>query len=207
MAFLPATDSHRECVESLSPSQGYQTLADLHRGQRILVLGGSGGVGTVGVQIARHIGAHVIATCSGRNVALVRSLGADEVIDYTAVDLATLAIEPVDVVYDTVGGHYRDTSRLLRPGGVYLTIAGDVHAPMDIPRLVDSAYTMVARSWPFTAHKYRFYTIKADSQTLKQCVLRLCFGGASCGAAKTAESELCRRLLVPCIWAPAGLLS
>ena len=82
---------------SLSPSQGYQTLADLHRGQRILVLGGSGGVGTVGVQIARHIGAHVIATCSGRNVALVRSLGADEVIDYTAVDLATLAIEPVDV--------------------------------------------------------------------------------------------------------------
>ena len=90
---------------------------------------------------------------------------------------------------------------------MYLTIAGDVHAPMDIPRLVDSAYTMVARSWPFTAHKYRFYTIKADSQTLKQCVLRLCFGGASCGAAKTAVSELCRRLLAPCIWAPAGLPS
>jgi NADPH:quinone reductase-like Zn-dependent oxidoreductase len=73
-------------------------------GQRILVNGASGGVGTFAVQIAKALGAHVTAVCSSRNVALVRSIGADEVIDYTKEDF-TRSGERYDVLLDIAGSH------------------------------------------------------------------------------------------------------
>lgn len=95
--------------------------ARLQPGQSILINGASGSVGTVAVQIARHIGAHVTAVCSTRNGELVRSLGADEVIDYTREDF-TQRTGAWDVVFDAVGKSSFTRARgALKPGGVYMT--------------------------------------------------------------------------------------
>jgi NADPH:quinone reductase-like Zn-dependent oxidoreductase len=89
-------------------------------GRRVLVNGASGGVGTFAVQIAAGLGAHVTGVCSTRNVELVRSLGAAEVIDYTAQDL-TRTRERYDVVLDDVLNHPPSVmARLLAPGGTFI---------------------------------------------------------------------------------------
>lgn len=96
--------------------------AKLAKGARILVQGGSGGVGTFAVQLARLAGFHVIATTSTGNRALVESLGADQVIDYRTEDL-TRAVKDVDLVFDTVGGETLTRSfGLVRKGGQLLSI-------------------------------------------------------------------------------------
>jgi NADPH:quinone reductase-like Zn-dependent oxidoreductase len=94
--------------------------AGLRAGQRILVYGASGSVGTAGVQLAKHFGAHVTAVCNTENVELVRSLGADVVIDYEREDF-TKNGKAYDVVFDAVGKHsFRRSRRSLKPGGVYV---------------------------------------------------------------------------------------
>ena len=94
--------------------------ADLREGQRILVYGASGSLGTAAVQLARHFGAHVTAVCNTRNVELVRSLGADVVIDYLHEDF-TKNGETYDVILDAVGKHsFRRSRRSLEPGGIFL---------------------------------------------------------------------------------------
>jgi NADPH:quinone reductase-like Zn-dependent oxidoreductase len=93
-------------------------------GKRILVYGASGSVGTAGVQLARHFGAHVTAVCNTPNVELVRSLGADEVIDYLQEDF-TKNGETYDVIFDAVGKEsFRRCRRSLRSGGLYLPTDG-----------------------------------------------------------------------------------
>lgn len=95
--------------------------APLKPGQRILINGASGAVGTAAVQLAKHLGAHVTAVCSAANVQLVRDLGADEVIDYTSTDF-TDAEAVYDVIFDTVGKSiFTRCRRALARGGVYLT--------------------------------------------------------------------------------------
>ena len=79
-----------------------EDLAKLKPGERVLIVGASGGVGVYAVQIAKHLGAEVVAVCSGRNADLVRSLGADAVIDYTREDPREAAGE-FDVILDCVG--------------------------------------------------------------------------------------------------------
>jgi len=95
--------------------------AGLRPGQSILINGASGAVGTAAVQLAKHYGATVTAVCSGRNTALVRSLGADHVLDYTVEDFATRT-DAYDVVFDAVGtSSFRRSKAALKPGGIYLT--------------------------------------------------------------------------------------
>ena len=104
------------------------TLA-LQSGERILVQGGAGGVAGFAIQLAKHIGAHVTATCSARNIGYVRSLGADEAIDYNAQDF-TEAISDCDAVFETVGGDVAQRSfAVLRPGGRAAFIASGSDAP------------------------------------------------------------------------------
>jgi NADPH:quinone reductase-like Zn-dependent oxidoreductase len=98
--------------------------AKLRKGQRILIYGGSGSIGTAGVQLARHFGAGVTAVCNPKNMELVRSLGADEVIDYTQQDFTGNG-QTYDVILDAVGTlRFRDCRGSLRRGGVYLATDG-----------------------------------------------------------------------------------
>jgi NADPH:quinone reductase-like Zn-dependent oxidoreductase len=86
-------------------------------GSRLVVYGASGSVGTAAVQLAKHFGAHVTAVCNTKNVELVRSLGADEVVDYLRQDF-TKNGETYDVVFDAVGKHsFRRARRAIEPGG------------------------------------------------------------------------------------------
>lgn len=101
--------------------------ADIRRGQHVLIYGASGAIGTAAVQLAKHAGAIVTAVCSGANIELVRSIGADEVLDYTTVE--SVGDRRFDVVFDAVGR--RKTSRLrtaceqaLAPGGRNISVDG-----------------------------------------------------------------------------------
>jgi NADPH:quinone reductase-like Zn-dependent oxidoreductase len=94
--------------------------ADLREGRSILVYGASGSIGTAAVQLARSRDADVTAVCNTKNMELVRSLGADRVIDYTQEDFAKNG-QTYDVVFDAVGKHsFRRCRRSLRPGGLYV---------------------------------------------------------------------------------------
>ena len=94
--------------------------ADLREGRSILVYGASGSVGTAAVQLAKQFGAHVTAVCNTKNLELVRSLGADEVVDYTQEDF-TKNGEMYDVIFDAVGKHsFRRSRRSLKAGGTFV---------------------------------------------------------------------------------------
>jgi NADPH:quinone reductase-like Zn-dependent oxidoreductase len=98
--------------------------ADLRKGRRILIYGASGAIGTAGVQLARHFGADITAVCNTKNLELVRSLGADRVIDYTQEDF-TKNGETYDVIFDAVGKQsFRRCRGSLEPGGIYLPTDG-----------------------------------------------------------------------------------
>ena len=98
--------------------------ADLRVGQRVLIYGASGAIGTAGVQLARYFGADITAVCSTKNLELVRTLGADGVIDYTQEDF-TKNGEKYDVIFDAVGKHSFDRCvGSLKPGGLYLATDG-----------------------------------------------------------------------------------
>jgi len=106
--------------------------ADLRKGLSMLVYGASGSIGTAAVQLAKHFEADVTAVCNTKNVELVRSLGADGVIDYKRDDF-TKNGETYDVIFDAVGKHsFRRCRRSLKPGGIYIeTDLGFLwHVPM-----------------------------------------------------------------------------
>ena len=112
-------------ISALTAWQALIDRAHLSAGQRVLIHGGAGGVGSFAVQLARHQSAHVIATASSANTDFVKALGADEVIDYRITPFETV-VGDVDVVLDTVGGNTRDRSwGVLRKGGCLVTIAAD----------------------------------------------------------------------------------
>ena len=108
-------------VGALTSWQAIFDLANLQNGQRILITGASGGVGSLAVQLAKAKGAFVIGTASGKNEAFVRGLGADEFIDYTKKKFEEL-VKDVDVVFDTVGGETLARSfQTLKKGGFLIT--------------------------------------------------------------------------------------
>jgi NADPH:quinone reductase-like Zn-dependent oxidoreductase len=98
--------------------------AHVHKGQRMLIYGASGAIGTAGVQLAKYFEADVTAVCNTKNLELVRSLGADRVIDYTQEDF-TKNGETYDVIFDAVGKHsFKRSKGSLKPGGVYVATDG-----------------------------------------------------------------------------------
>jgi NADPH:quinone reductase-like Zn-dependent oxidoreductase len=134
-------------------------------GSQIVIYGASGSLGTAAVQIAKHFGAHVTGVTSTRNVELVRSLGADEVIDYTREDLTRHG--PVfDVVIDAVGKYaYHWGRRALKPGGIYVETD---FGPYKLETLVTAIATL-----RFGSRRLRFASgrrSKADVQFMKGLV-------------------------------------
>lgn len=108
----------------LTALQGLRDVGQLKPGQKVLINGASGGVGTFAVQIAKSLGAEVTAVCSTRHVDKVRSIGADEVVDYTKEDFAERE-QRYDVMLDLVGNRsLSDCKRVLNPKGVFVSSAG-----------------------------------------------------------------------------------
>lgn len=122
--------------------------------ERVLVVGASGGVGHIAVQIARAAGAHVTGVCSGRNAELVASLGANEVIDYTKPD-AFKDKGPFDVVLDCVGGSPSAWTKMLVPGGRF---ASCLPGPAVFAR---------AALNPFTSRRVRAVMLKSNAADLR----------------------------------------
>ncbi len=118
-------------ISALTAWQGLFVHAHLQPGERVLIHGGAGGVGTFAIQLARHLGAFVIATASARNLQFVTQLGADRAIDYNTAPFEEAA-DPVDVVFDTVGGETLERSRALTSQGARLvTIASGAENSTD----------------------------------------------------------------------------
>ena len=118
-------------ISALTAWQGLFDRCNLQPKERALIHGGAGGVGLFAVQLAHWRGAHVLATASSQNVDFVRSLGADEVIDYKAARFESVARD-VDVVFDAVGGETLDRSwGVLGPNGRLATIAAQSEGTRD----------------------------------------------------------------------------
>ncbi len=129
LAFKPAQLNYEEAA-ALPFGAGtalyfLRDLAKIQRGQKVLVNGASGGVGVYAVQLAKYYGAEVTGVCSTANVELVKSLGADRVIDYTQQDF-TRNGETYDIIVDTVAGRtsFARCRNSLAPQGLYLAVAG-----------------------------------------------------------------------------------
>lgn len=134
----PGALTHEETATlplgALTAWQGLFDHGALQLKERVLVHGGSGAVGIFAVQLAHRHGAHVIATASTPNLAFVKSLGADQVIDYKTSRFQDL-VRDIDIVFDTVGGETRELSwSLLKPTGRMITIAADGESSTD-PRV------------------------------------------------------------------------
>jgi NADPH:quinone reductase-like Zn-dependent oxidoreductase len=112
-------------ISGLTALQALHDVIDVKAGQRVLVIGAGGGVGTLAVQIANVYGAHVTGVCSGAKAELVRSLGADEVIDYAREDV-TDGRRTWDAIVDTAGRRsLRSLRRALAPKGALAIVGGD----------------------------------------------------------------------------------
>lgn len=111
-------------VAAITALQALRDSGRIQPGQKVLINGASGGVGTFAVQIAKSFGANVTGVCSTRNVAMVRSLGADHVIDYTKEDF-TEGAQRYDLILDNVGNHSLSAFRgVISPSGIYVGIGG-----------------------------------------------------------------------------------
>lgn len=132
LAPKPDSLSHTETAAvPLSALTAWQALfhhGDLREGQRVLIHGGAGGVGSFAVQLARWRRAHVIATASARNAAFLRELGAHEAIDY-AVERFDEKLHDVDLVLDTIGSETQERSwKVMRRGGILIALTAPVPA-------------------------------------------------------------------------------
>lgn len=141
----PVSLKHAEAavvpISALTAWQGLIDRAHLSEGQRVLIHGAAGGVGSFAVQLARYKKAHVITTASAANADFVKTLGAHEVIDYRTTPFESV-VRDVDVVLDTVGGDTRDRSwGVLRKGGQLVTIAADAERSSQ-PRVRDAFFVV-----------------------------------------------------------------
>ncbi|HUH62228.1 MAG TPA: NAD(P)-dependent alcohol dehydrogenase [Terracidiphilus sp.] len=121
-------------IAGLTALQALRDKGRLQPRQRVLINGAAGGVGTFAVQIAKALGAGVTGICSGKNVEMVRSIGADRVIDYNREDF-TKSSERYDLILDCIGNHsLRECIRAMNPKGTYVMVGGKAgrwFSPMD----------------------------------------------------------------------------
>lgn len=158
---IPLADAAAIPVAALTAWQALFEHGGLTPGQRVLVNGAGGGVGGFTVQLAKQAGATVVATASPRSAAIVRSLGADQIIDYTAVNVADVMREPADLVVNLVAGSREDTEALLgvtRPGRIL------VSATSPGGEFLDSGVRVT------------FFSVRSDTAQLAQIAARVAAG-------------------------------
>ena len=163
----PASVSFEQAASSpiagLTALQGLRDQGHLERGQRVLINGASGGVGTFAVQIAKSMGAEVTGVCSTRNVAMVRSLGADQVIDYTKEDFTRIAGR-YDVMLDCICNHsLAARRRVLKPTG-RLVIIGAPPGRTFVGMLASILTPLVVS--PFVSQKLTVFMARAGQADL-----------------------------------------
>lgn len=132
----PQSLTHEEAASlPLVTLTAYQCLAEVglvHSGQNVLIHAGAGGVGTVAIQIAKHLGARVITTCSARNADFVKALGADQVVDYTKNRVDNV-VSNVDVILDSLGeSAFESNLKMVRRGGRIVNIT--INVPYHVQR-------------------------------------------------------------------------
>jgi NADPH:quinone reductase-like Zn-dependent oxidoreductase len=157
-AALSHVDAAALALTGLTALVSVEDTLKLKAGETILIQGGAGGVASFAIQLARHIGARVITTASVRNVAYLREIGADEVIDYNTADF-TKSVSNVDAVFDTVGGDVATRSfAVLKPGGRAAFIASGTKAPVPDRTDVTALRPAVGRDRP---HLERIVALQA----------------------------------------------
>jgi NADPH:quinone reductase-like Zn-dependent oxidoreductase len=145
---LSHVDAAALALIGLTASVAVEDTLKLKAGETILIQGGAGGVASFAIQLSKHIGARVISTASTANLAYVRGLGADEVIDYKTTDFRQ-AVSNCDAVFDTVGGDVAVRSfAVLKPGGRAAFIASGAQAPKPDRSDVTSLRPAVGRDRP-----------------------------------------------------------
>lgn len=123
---VPFEQAAAVVTAGLTALQGLRDRVRVQPAQKVLINGAAGGVGTFAVQIAKWLGAHVIGVCSTRNADMVRSIGADRVVDYTREDFARSG-ERYDVILDMIGNRsLSDCRRALTPRGTYALVGGNL---------------------------------------------------------------------------------
>ena len=156
-------------IAALAALHALRDVGKVQPGQRVLINGASGGVGTFAVQIAKALGAHVTGVCSTRNVGFVRSIGADEVIDYTREDFAEGGAR-YDLIFDNVENRsLSDCRRALKPSGTLILNSGS--GARGIALLLRLIKPLVLS--PFVRHSLRRYLSvpnHADLVALKELV-------------------------------------
>lgn len=155
----------------------WQALVDLARikpGQKVLIHAGAGGLGSTAIQVAKHLGAYVATTASGRDSEKVRNLGADEVIDYTKAAFAEL-LSDYDFVLDSLGGENLAKSlAILKPGGLAISVVGppdtsfaaQLGRPLLRPLMALLSFKVRSRAKRLGVH-YSFFFMRADGSQLK----------------------------------------
>ena len=152
VALKPKTISHNEAASlplaGITAWEALITTAQLSTGQKVLIHAGSGGVGSLAIQLAKSRGAYVIATTSGKNAALVKSLGADEVIDYQTQNFSEI-LSNIDVVFDTLGGDIQEASwSVLKQGGILVSIVNPPSEEKAKAQGVRSAFVFIEPNAP-----------------------------------------------------------
>ena len=173
IAKIPENLSYQDAVALCfggTTALNFFTLGKLTAGETLLINGASGAVGTMAVQIAKHLGAEVTAVCSGANAELVKGLGADHVIDYTTDDFTTNG-QRYDVIMDNQGNApYSRVKGSLQPDGRFLMIVGNLWQMVAASRQKATVNSGANDSSTTTADRYHTLLSLADDAVLRPVI-------------------------------------